>query len=433
MLGIACMAPGVSLTTYGLAAEMTNGTVAGAYVITLIVILFSVYSYARMVRAYPRAGSAYTYTQKAVSPHLGFLVGWTIMLDYYFSPVFNAVILGEYLNAAFPSISTTVWIVLFVLVTTVINILGVKLSLRVNTILVLFQFLVVILFAALSLRGVVYGQGTGHFLTLTPFFNHHTTFSAVMSAIPLLYVSYMGFDLVTTFSEETREPRKTLPRAVFIVAMFGAVLGIGLTYIMYLIHPDFTTFKDPNSAAYEVAVTIGGNLFGSMFLAATIVCACFASNVSFFGSASRILYAMGRDNILPKRIFGYLSPRFNTPVFDVLIIGGLSLLAVFIDINTAASFLSYGALVAYTFVNISVIFHYFIKERQRSWRGVIAYLVVPLVGACVTGYVFLQLQRNAFILGSIWVVVGFIYLLFLTKFFKQSPPELHFEDIEIIT
>src|SRR5699024_7981570 len=103
------------------------------------------------------------------------------------------------------------------------------------------------------------------------------------------------------------------------------------------------------------------------------------------------------------------------------------LIALFIDIETATSFVSYGALVAFTFVNLSVVFHYFIKNKQRDAKGIVLYLIIPVIGAALTAFMWLQLDIRSLILGTTWIVLGIIYLAFITKGFRQSPPELDLE------
>jgi putrescine importer len=153
-----------------------------------------------------------------------------------------------------------------------------------------------------------------------------------------------------------------------------------------------------------------------------------ASAVASGTSASRILYAMGRENVLPKKIFGYLSPKYRTPVFNILLIGGIALSALFLNLTTAVSLISFGALFAFFFVNLSVVSYYFFQKKQRSFKGTIQYLIIPLIGAALIGLFFINLDKHSLILGGTWLLIGFIYLLNLTKMFRQPPPELAFEE-----
>ncbi|MMZ55671.1 Putrescine importer PuuP [compost metagenome] len=181
----------------------------------------------------------------------------------------------------------------------------------------------------------------------------------------------------------------------------------------------------------DILFYVGGNFLTTFFLAVTLT-AGFASAVASGGSAARILYAMGREHILPNKIFGYISPRFHTPVYNILIISAIALSSMFLDIVTATSFINFGALFAFVFVNLSVIAHYFIRKKKRSGSYVIAYLMIPLVGALITFLFLIKLDVHSLILGGSWLTLGFIYLLYLTKLFTQRPPEMDFEDSDPI-
>ncbi len=420
------MAPMTVFTTYGVAAESSNGMIPAAYLAALITMLFTAYSYGLMVKAYPVAGSAYTYAQKTINPHVGFLVGWAILMDYLFLPMINVLVAGIYFQAAIPEVPLWIWMVLFIGAITIINILGIKVTTRVNSILITYQFLVIAIFIILSLRGLANGMGTGTFTSALPFYNPEVSFSLVLAGASILCLSFLGFDSVTILSEETIEPEKTIPKAVFLVALIGGGLFILVSYVSYLVYPDFTAFTNADSAAFEIAAYIGGNLFSSLFASGMIVL-CFASGLSSHASVSRLLYAMGRDSVIPKKIFGYIHPKFNTPVYNILLVSLFALSALVVDLVTAASFINFGALVAFTFVNLSVIAYYFLRNNKRSPKETILYLIIPLIGASFNLWLWSNLDKNSMLLGGIWATCGLIYLLFLTKMFTRRPPELNFE------
>ncbi|MDF2680531.1 MAG: family permease, partial [Brevibacillus sp.] len=186
-------------------------------------------------------------------------------------------------------------------------------------------------------------------------------------------------------------------------------------------------FTDPEAAYIEIAMYIGGNFLTSYILAEGIM-STFSSAVASGASASRILYAMGRERVLPAKIFGYLSPKYYTPVYNIVIIGGIALSALFISLTTAVSLISFGALFAFTLVNISVIAHYYFRKKQRSFVGALRYLIIPLIGGSLTGFFWIKLDIHSLILGGTWFAIGFLYLLNLTKMFRQPPPEIVFEE-----
>ncbi|MFD0828159.1 APC family permease [Neobacillus sp. M.A.Huq-85] len=425
--GLTFMAPTTMFSTYGVAVTSTNGMLPTAYAMALIVMLFTAYSYAELVKAFPNAGAAYTFAQKSISPHLGFLVGWTIILDYVFSPMISSLLNAIALHAMFPSVPMFVWIISFIVIITIVNILGIKLAANFNTILLLLQVFSFVLFLVLSIKGIFAGRGAGTLFSTVPFYDSHIKVPTLLSIIPILCFSFLGFDAVTTLSEETKEPRKTLPRAIYIITLIGGFMFISGTYVLQLIYPAFQSFKNPESAYIDIAMYVGGNIFTSVFNAIGLT-AAFASAVASGTSASRILYAMGREDVLPKKIFGYLSPKYRTPVFNILIIGVIALSALFLNLTTAISLINFGALFAFFFVNLSVIAHYFIRKKQRSFKGTIQYLIIPLIGTALIGLLITKLDKHSLLLGGTWLIIGFIYLLNLTKMFRQLPPELGLEE-----
>jgi len=429
LFGLAYMAPMIVFGIYGVIAQTTHGLEASAYLVALVAMFFTAYSYGQMVRAYPVSGSAYTYTRKSLNSHVGFMVGWAILLDYLFIPMAIWLIGGSYLNAAFPAVPIWGWVLAFIVITTAINIYGIKLSVNVNVLMMVFQFLVIALFIILSVRSVLGGTGAGTLFSFSPFVNHSGSFSFVLAGAAIACYSFLGFDAITTLTEETKNPEKTIPTAILLVTVIGGGIFIVASYVTQLVHPNFLSFHDVNSAAFEIAREIGGALFSSIFLAGIIV-AQFASGISAQASASRLLYAMGRDSVLPNRVFGYLSPRFRTPVYNIVIVGIVGLLALALSVSTSTSFINFGAFMGFTLVNLSVIGHYFVKNRRRTARETLLFLILPLLGAGFDFWLLVNLDKDALRLGISWAVVGLIYLTFLTKAFRKRPPEMSLDVIE---
>lgn len=428
-LGLAFMTMMIIFTTYGIVSQVTQGMVPAAYIIVLIAMMFNVYSYGRMVKIFPSSGTAYAYTQKSIHPNAGFFVGWAIMMDYLLTPMLNYLVVGIYLSSAIPSIPVWVWIVLFAVVVTIVNLLGVKLAANINILLVIFQALVVVIFTAISVKQILGGMGTGTLFSSLPFFNPDVPFSAVTAGAAILFLSFLGFDTITTFSEETINPEKTIPRAMFAVVLIGGALFIFISYIIQMVFPDFMSFNDVEAAGFEIVAAVTGTLFTSIFLAGGVT-ACFASAMVSHAGISRFLYAMGRDGVLPKRFFGYLSPKFKVPLFNVLLVGVISLLALVLSMEFLLAFINFGVLIAFSFVNLSVISHYFIKNKRRgSVKEIILYLILPLIGFCINAWLWSNLEKTALILGGSWLVIGLIYLAYLTKMFRKPTPQMNLESI----
>jgi putrescine importer len=415
----------IVLGTFGVLAVETSGAVPTAYIIALIAMLFTAYSYGRMAGAFPVAGSAYTYTRKAIDSRVGFLVGWAVLLDYFFLPMVIWLIGAAYLSAQFPGVPAWIWIVLFIAITTALNIIGIKAAARANFLLMALQVLVLGFFLLLCARHVIDIDGAGGLFSSQPFVNGSTTLSGVAAGAAIAAYSFLGFDAVTTLTEETVEPKKTMPRAILLITVIGGGIFVVASYITQLAAPG-ATFDDPASAAFEIATRIGGDIFSAFFLAGLVV-AQFASGLAAQASGSRLLFAMGRDNVFPRHIFGYIHPRFRTPMINILLTGAIGLLALFLDVATSTSFINFGAFTAFTFVNLSVIALY-IRHRPRGARPVLTGVIVPALGAAIDGWLLTNLDERAILLGVGWLALGIAYLAYLTRGFRRPPPEVQFTE-----
>ncbi|HTK64502.1 MAG TPA: APC family permease [Pseudonocardia sp.] len=422
LFGLAYMAPMIVLGTFGSIAEETKGAVPSAYLLALVAMLFTAYSYGRMAAAYPVAGSAYTYVRRTIDSRVGFLIGWATLLDYFFLPMVIWLIGATYLQQAFPGVPIWAWVAGFIVLTTVLNVVGIRVADKANLLLMTFQLLVVAAFVVLALRHVYSGGGAGAWLSTTPFVNPATTLATVAGGAGIAAYSFLGFDAVTTLTEETVNPRRTMPRAIMLVALLGGVIFAVVTYATQLVHPG-GEFANPDSAAFDIAKEIGADLFAAVFLAGFVVTQ-FASGIAAQASVSRLLYAMGRDRVLPAKVFAYLQPRFRTPVSGILICGLAGLIGLTLDVNKAVSLINFGAFLAFTSVNACVIALYLRRRRSESPLNMFGYVLVPAIGVVIDLYLLLHLETLAQYLGLCWLAIGFVWLLVLTRGLRQPPPEL---------
>ncbi|MGY2168681.1 APC family permease [Pseudomonas gingeri] len=425
LFGIAYMTPIIVLGTFGILAQSTAGMVPAAYLAALVAMFFTAMSYGRMAAAFPVAGSAYSYVRKAISPKLGFIAGWAVLLDYLFLPMAIWLIGAAYLNSAFPAVPQAVWVLAFIVITSLINIVGLRLANGINALLMLVQFLVLVAFVALAIH-YIGGDASKPLWTLAPFFNGDMQMPLVMSGAAIACYSFLGFDAVSTLTEETRDPRRTIPRAIMLITLIGGLIFVGVSYFVQLAHPAFV-FDNVDSAAYEIARNIGGDLFVTIFLIGLIV-GQFASGLSAQASGSRLLYAMGRDGVLPKAFFGSLSERFGTPINSILLCAVVALLALKLDVTTSTSFINFGAFLAFSLVNLSVIFHYWIGGEKRGPSELLLFLICPLIGLLADLWLMVSLDHLAIYLGVSWLAIGLIYLAFLTGGFRKQPPEMDFQE-----
>lgn len=422
LFGLAYMAPLIVYGTYGVLAQASNDTAALAYLLALIAIAFTAVSYGKLASLFPVAGSAYTYTRNTFNGHLGFMVGWATLLDYFFLPMVIWLIGAAYLNTAFPQVPTWIWIVAFIVLTSALNIVGIELAAKFNIVLMVVQMIIVAMFVVLCWHYAAAAAGPGGIAMAEPFFKPHVPFAATMAGAAIAAYSYLGFDAVSTLTEETIDPKKTMPRAILWIALIGGAIFVLAAYTTQLAHPG-VAFKDVDSAAFEVAKTIGGDLFVTIFLAGLIL-AQFASGIAAQASVGRLLYAMGRDEVLPKRIFGFIHPKFKTPAINIGIAGIVGLIALKLDVATSTSFINFGAFLAFTAVNLCVVRLYLSGRHGDKKMGVFGGLIFPLIGAVADVWLLASLDKTALILGAIWFVLGLAYLCWITKLFRQPPPEV---------
>jgi amino acid transporter len=428
LFGLAYMVPLTVWTTYGVVATETHGFLTSAYVVTTVAMLFTAYSYGRMVVVHPVAGSAYTYASRAFGRPLGFMVGWALLLDYNFLPMINYLVIGLYMQDYFPSTPQALWVIIGVVLVTGLNILGVKLLARMNFVFITAQVVFIAVFVAVSIAKVA-GEPGSHSLS-APFVGSGLDTGLVLSGAAILALSFLGFDAVSTLSEETRDPRRRIPRAIVLCALFGGLIYIVQAYLGQLVFPHWQSLVGREDvASADIMKFVGGGSLNSFFTA-VYVSSAFACAMASQASVARVLYAMGRDGSLPRPVFGWLHPRFRTPVVANLVVGAIGLTALFISLTTVSSMISFGALAAFSFVNLAVIKTYILDRGERSASAVLKYGLLPFLGFAFTLYLWTQLTGLTFAIGLSWVAIGFLYLLYLTRLFRRRPPAMYTGDEE---
>lgn len=425
MFGLAYMTPIIVLGTFGIMADATHGVTAGAYALALIAMVMTAYSYGVLAAEFPSAGSAYTYARKCINPKFGFMVGWAVLLDYLFLPMVIWLFGAVYLNSAFPGVPMSVWIVAFIAITSAINIVGIKFANTVNHLMMLIQLLVLVAFVSLAIHYVL-GDASKPLFDLSPFYQPQVGMPLLLAGAAIACYSFLGFDAVTTLTEETINPQKVIPKAILLVTLIGGAIFIATAYFVQLAHPGYA-FTATDAAANEIARNIGGDLFVSVFLIGLII-GQFASGLSAQASASRLLFAMGRDGVLPRGLFGQLHARFRTPAGNIVLCGAVALLALLMDVTTSVSFINFGAFLAFTSVNLAVIARFYFGQARRTPAHFVKFLLVPALGALADLWLMVSLDSRAIYLGLSWLAVGTVYLAVLTGGFKNEPPAMDFSE-----
>ena len=423
--GLVYMVPLTVFTTYGVVTQITGGRTAAAYVVTLLAMVFTALSYSFMVKKYLIAGSAYSYTSLSFGPGIGFLAGWSLLLDYLFLPMINYLVIGLFLNIAFPQVPAWVFILATIGLVTALNIRGISSVSSMSNLIVGAQIVFVLVFVALAGRQLLGAEqvdlsapwlGDGSQGGLMP----------LMAGAAVLCLSFLGFDAVSTLAEEARDPRRDIPRAIVMTTLGAGLLFILLALLSQLVFPG-SQFKDPDAAAGEVMLKAGGHFLEMLFTAAYVAGAA-GSALASQASVSRILFSMGRDGILPSRVFGILSARFKTPTTAIVLVSLVSLLAIVIDLTTLASMISFGALVAFSVVNLAVIKSHLGNGQPRSGADLLRYGLLPLIGFALIAWLWTSLSALTLGIGFAWFGAGLAYLAWHTGGFKRRAPTVQFSE-----
>lgn len=433
IIGLAYIQPMTLFDTFGLVSEESHYHVPTSYIIALIAILFTSISYGHMIRRYPSSGSAYTYAQKSIHPNVGFMVGWSSWLDYLLSPMVNIVLAVIYLEALFPGVNHWVWVLGLTALMTGVNLRGARFVANFNSLIVFVQLGVIAYFTWMVYQLLAAGVNADGTLvnakyqlwSLEPFWNEMTTIGALITGATLLCFSFTGFDSLSSLAEETKDTEKTLPKAIFMTALFAGVIFIISTYFMQIYFPNdpSTYFEDVAATQPDILQAVGGVAFKTIVLYFAIV-TVMASGISAHAGVSRLMYVMGRDGVINKNIFGHISPRTYTPSYNILIVGLVALTAGFMDLDIVISMISFGALTAFTFVNLSVISRYALRDgRTKNAKEIINFVIIPMLGFLSIFAMWLEIEETALKYGLWWAMFGILYLGYKTKGFKQPAPQ----------
>ena len=426
-LGLGYMTPMTVFDTFGIVSGETNAVVPLAYLVALVAMVFTAISYGRMTRIYPSAGSAYTYASETLHPNFGFLIGWTSLLDYLLLPMVNAVIARIYFESFFPNLPAWVFVVVYVGGVTILNLWSMKGTSRVNGILVVFQIVLIAVFVVLAWKAIAGGMGEGTVFTLNPLYHEDVHMQAVIAGATVVCFSFIGFDAITMYAEEAKSP-DTVPRAIVLALLIGGAIFFIGAWFAQTAFPTLDGFEITDDTLPEIALKVGGAFFKILFTSAALA-AVIASSLSSHASVSRMIYVMGRNG--KGRIAKFLShihPHYLTPTHAVLIVGAVSLLAISFTLEFISSMINFGALIAFTVVNLTVLVFFAIRLRQRRTpKEIFRNIVLPVVGMILTGVLWINLHFDALLYGAIWLTVGIIVLGVITRGFR-APLTMRIEE-----
>ena len=410
--GLAYIAPITPLSTLGFVWESSKGLIALAYVLGGVCMYFTARSYAIMTETVPSAGSVYGFARHCLGPYPGFLAGWLILLDYLLIPAFVYVLIAVALGTLLPNVDRSVWIVIMVATTLTINWFGVTVTTRANFTAVIIQSLVMFAFLALALVALRHGKGTGH-LSLAPFWNPHSfDGAALLTATSICIMSFLGFDAISTLSEEVEgNDRRVVGRAIIGVLIISALFFVLVAWVLGNLLPGII-IKDPAAATYELAGWAVGPWAAIAIAWAYVLVVGLSNALPMQVGVARVLYAMGRDRQLPHAL-ARIHPRYHTPYVSMIVTAIISLsvaLAMRNQLDNLATIVNFGALSGFLLLQMSVINYFGIRLRSRAW---FAHWLAPLLGIAVVLAVFSGMSALAMKVGLAWLGAGMIYGLAL--------------------
>jgi putrescine importer len=439
LYGIIVIQPTAPMPAYGVFSNAGQGHVVTSILIAMIAMVFTAMSYGRMARVYPSAGSAYTYVGREIHTSLGYVTGWSMTMDYMVNPLICTIwcakatadlFSGTQLQVPYPGL---VWPVFFAGLFTVLNLRGVKTSARINAILCAIMGAVILAFFWYTIRYIFRLPQFPESYFLRPFFNPQTfTINRVFHGTSVAVLTYIGFDGISTLSEEVDNPRRNIFLATVLVCLITGLLASAEVYGAQLLSFHhfgtdfgvFSQFGDEN--VFSHVAGIAGGVLMTKLISVTLLIATVGSGMGSQLGAARLLYGMGRSEAIPKKFFGAIHPKTHVPANNVMFVGVFALIGAFlITYEHGAELLNFGALIAFMGVNLASLTHYYIRGEERT----LGQLIPPVLGFFICLFIWIHLSKLALIVGSIWMVTGVAYGAWKTKGFQSElvnfdvPPE----------
>jgi amino acid transporter len=415
--GMILMVPIAPFAIFGFVWNDSRGMVPLAYLVGLAGMFFTAASYAQMSRAFPMAGSVYTYALRGLSDLAGFFAGWLILLDYILVPALLYLVSAVALRPLLPGVPELAWLVGFIVFNAIANLIGIQFTAQVNKYLLAFELVVLALFVVFGLAALYSGAGAGG-LTVKPVYDPGAfSMATVAGATSIAVLSFLGFDGISTLAEENVGEPSTVGRATLLSLLLVGALFIFQTWIATDLAQGMR-FSSPETAFYEISDRAAGAWLKVLTLGATVVSSGIANAMAAQAAVSRVLFAMARDGKLPAML-ARVHARYRTPHVSTLVVAAISLgVGVFFSrhIDDLSRVVNFGALTGFLLLHLSVVNHYFVRQRSGDW---IRHLLFPLAGFAVIGYVLYEMDSAAKILGACWICAGVVYYLVLNLVLKK--------------
>lgn len=412
--GMVFMIPIAPFAIYGYVSDISNGMVPLAYLIGLIGMFFTAYSYKLMSGNFRDSGTVYTYAKNCIGEFAGFFSGWMLILDYLLIPALTYVVAAAALSQIFPEISRWIWVLVFLSSGTIANFFGMQLTAKMNKLFLVIQLALITTFIIIGTYTLYHGVGATK-LSLAPFYQpEHFNIGMVFSAISVCALSFLGFDAIATLSEEVKSTRKNVVGNATLCALFIiGIIFIAQTWVASDL-ANGMKFSSPDTAFYEIVNATEGKTLSTIAAFFTAIMFGVSCSMVSQSAIARLLFAMSRDGIIPQP-FSKLHPKFRTPTFSLLMVAGVSLILslFFIDkIDILASFINFGAITGFIILHISVLYFYF---KNRVKLSLLTHFIFPILGIFILGYVLYSMGKLTWELGLCWLVLGVIYYIVVTR------------------
>jgi putrescine importer len=427
IIGMVIIQPTAPMGIYGVISNKAQGHVVTTILIAMVAMLLTAISYGRMARVYPSAGSAYTYVGQEIHSSLGYIVGWGMVMDYLLNPLICTAFCAKAAMNILPGLSYYVWILLFAAFFTWVNLRGVKTSARMNEVLCIGMVIVVALFLASVVRLLWHAQHDPGFF-VRPFYNPATFHpSSIFAGTSVAVLTYIGFDALSTLSEEAENPRRNILLATVLVCLIAGVLSGLEVYAAQLVWGSKPFPADNVESAFAIIARQAGGVVLFQLINFTLLVANMGSGMGSQLAAGRLLYGMGRSDAIPKSIFGVIEPKRRIPRNNIMLVGAFALVGAGVleffanklgggAYEIGAQALNFGAFIAFMGVNAAAFVHYWLHGKVRTVSG----FLVPVLGFLICGFIWLNLSRPALILGAAWMIAGIAYGAIRTKGFKAE-------------
>lgn len=417
LYGLVVIQPTAPMPVYGVMSTRSHGYAVITVLLAMIAMLFTAISYGRMASAYPSAGSAFTYVGRELHPALGYVTGWCMVMDYVLNPLICTILCSKFAMNFFPEIPYALWVVVFVALFTFMNMQGIQTSARINSTLVAVMSVVILLFLAAAARYVHATPHDGIGFFTRPFYDPKTfSVRAIMGGTSLAVLTYIGFDGISTLSEEAKNPRRNILLATVLVCLLTGILASVQVYAAQLIWPGVQSFPDVDTAFVFVAGRAGGHWLFSI-INVTLLVATVGSALGAQLGAARLLYGMGRSSALPRSFFGAIEPKKRIPRNNVLLVGAVALIgAMLLSFECGVELLNFGALLAFMGVNVAALARFYFRESHKRWWN----LVSPMLGFLICMLLWLSLSWRAKALGLAWMFAGIAYGAYNTRGFRSE-------------